>query len=202
VALFFFCSYDTPFLSPIVLFSRANKMCGNFGILFLPCASPGTCGNNGSGTSCLRGFEEILKDQCDRTKFRGSQAAGLSIISTTTPKVSSTTKEIASSGKGAKSSYVRFRVIPKKRENLSSTLLDKYQQATSSTFRKQLLQGAVSVLGHSRFATSSPYVAAWREDDSSEIRLMIDITTSHHRFNAHNVTDNCFFPIFVRRGMK
>lgn len=127
-------------------------MCGNFGLLFIPCS-------RASEHQHLRRrpFEDIVHEQVEKTRIRGSQAAGLSIVGVPSPFLAASASgadEIVDLG-GQPTTNVRVRVIPKKRQSVSSALLEGFRRSASLATRQLLVDGVVTCIGHSRFATSS-----------------------------------------------
>ena len=126
-------------------------MCGNFGALLFPCSTCGAAGPDGlqqQGIK-LRPFDEICRDMVEKTRIRGSQAAGLSIISCPLGE------DKHPSLTAGEMTTLRARVIPGKRKSISEVLLNKYHSLMPAAAQVRLMDGAVTCIGHSRFATSS-----------------------------------------------
>ena len=114
-------------------------MCGNIGLLLVLKSL------SSSPEAAIRKYKDILKEQMERTRVRGSQAGGLSIIN-------------QSIDRDIKPSIQRVRVVPLKRHDLAETLLRAFHNKVPKEIRNKIGRPGsyTSCLGHSRFATSSP----------------------------------------------
>ena len=120
-------------------------MCGNFGLLILEAVA----GNEPLSAH----LEQVLTDQLDRTRVRGGQAGGLSLM----------THVIGADGLHSpiKSPAMdRIRIVPMKRSHFANELFKALRNKKALLELKRLHgvgdQVFVSCIGHSRFATSSP----------------------------------------------